>query len=114
MFVGPDSATIRALGDKVTAKRLAEKADVPGAAVGRRCRSTIREEAAAQAERLGYPVVLKAAAGGGGRGIRVVSGPSTTWPRRSPRHAARPSSRSATRRSSSSASSRRPAMSRCR
>ncbi len=71
VFVGPDSATIRALGDKVTAKRLAEKADVPvvpwggGAVDG-------PEQAAAQAARLGYPVVLKAAAGGGGRGIRVV------------------------------------------
>ncbi len=71
VFVGPDSATIRTLGDKITAKRLAEKADVPvvpwgGGPVDE------PEEAALQAERLGYPVVLKASAGGGGRGIRVV------------------------------------------
>ena len=79
LFVGPDSATIRTLGDKVTAKRLAEKAQVP----------VIRwgggpvddpQEASEQAERLGYPVVLKAAAGGGGRGIRVVRSPEELAP----------------------------------
>ena len=74
VFVGPDSATIRALGDKVTAKRLAEKADVPVVPWGG---GTVDgpEQAAAQAAGLGYPVVLKAAAGGGGRGIRVVRSP---------------------------------------
>ncbi len=71
LFVGPDSATIRALGDKVTAKRLAEKADVPVLPWGGGPVDD-PEEAAEQAERLGYPVVLKASAGGGGRGIRVV------------------------------------------
>jgi len=74
-FVGPDSTTIRMLGDKVSAKRLAEKADVPvvpwsGAPVDDVAQAV--EEAA----RLGYPVVLKAAAGGGGRGIRVVREPA--------------------------------------
>ncbi|MGZ4613080.1 MAG: acetyl/propionyl/methylcrotonyl-CoA carboxylase subunit alpha, partial [Kineosporiaceae bacterium] len=74
VFVGPDSATIRSLGDKVTAKRLAEAADVPvvpwgGAPVDD------PDAAADQARRLGYPVVLKASAGGGGRGIRVVRSP---------------------------------------
>jgi acetyl/propionyl-CoA carboxylase alpha subunit/acetyl-CoA carboxylase carboxyltransferase component len=74
VFVGPDSATIRTLGDKVTAKRLAEKAQVP---VLRWGGGPVDDpgEAAAQAERLGYPVVLKASAGGGGRGIRVVRSP---------------------------------------
>jgi acetyl/propionyl-CoA carboxylase alpha subunit/acetyl-CoA carboxylase carboxyltransferase component len=73
-FVGPDSATIRTLGDKVTAKRLAEKADVPVLPWGG---GPVEDpaEAAEQAARLGYPVVLKAAAGGGGRGIRVVRSP---------------------------------------
>src|SRR5689334_11213446 len=74
VFVGPDSATIRALGDKVTAKRLAEKADVPVVPWGGGPIDD-PEEAAAQAARLGYPVVLKASAGGGGRGIRVVRTP---------------------------------------
>ncbi|HEX6467718.1 MAG TPA: carboxyl transferase domain-containing protein [Streptosporangiaceae bacterium] len=73
-FVGPSSGTIRLLGDKMAAKLLAEKADVPvvpwsgGPVVD-------AADAAAHAERLGYPVVLKAAAGGGGRGIRIVRDP---------------------------------------
>jgi acetyl/propionyl-CoA carboxylase alpha subunit/acetyl-CoA carboxylase carboxyltransferase component len=71
IFVGPDSATIRLLGDKVMAKRLAEKADVPvipwsGGPVGDVA------QALEDAEQLGYPVLLKASAGGGGRGIRLV------------------------------------------
>ncbi|MGZ6797328.1 MAG: ATP-binding protein [Nocardioidaceae bacterium] len=78
-FVGPDSATIRALGDKVTAKRLADKADVPVVPWGG---GPVEDpdEAARQAERLGYPVVLKASAGGGGRGIRVVRTPADLAP----------------------------------
>ncbi len=74
VFVGPDSATIRMLGDKVTAKRLAEKAGVPVVPWGGGPVDDA-SEAAAQAELLGYPVVLKASAGGGGRGIRVVRSP---------------------------------------
>ncbi|MFZ2013304.1 MAG: carboxyl transferase domain-containing protein [Nocardioides sp.] len=73
-FVGPDSTTIRALGDKITAKRLAERANVPVLPWGGGSVDSI-EEALAQAELLGYPVVLKATAGGGGRGIRVVRSP---------------------------------------
>src|SRR5207344_403325 len=70
-FVGPDSATIRLLGDKVTAKRMAEKADVP---VVRWSGGTVDDvtQASEEAQHLGYPVMVKAAAGGGGRGIRVV------------------------------------------
>ena len=71
LFVGPDSATIRALGDKVTAKRLAEKVDVPVVPWGGGPAYS-PAQAVEQAAQLGYPVVLKAAAGGGGRGIRVV------------------------------------------
>ena len=73
LFVGPDSATIRALGDKVRAKQLAEKADVP---VGLE-RRTVDDVAQAgeDAERLGYPVMLKATAGGGDRGVRVIRQP---------------------------------------
>ncbi|MCK2215893.1 ATP-grasp domain-containing protein [Actinomadura sp. ATCC 31491] len=73
-FVGPSSATIRLLGDKIAAKMLAEKADVPvvpwseGPVID-------TADALQHAERLGYPVVIKAAAGGGGRGIRVVREP---------------------------------------
>ena len=71
VFVGPDSATIRRLGDKVAAKRLAERANVPvvpwsGGPVDDVAEATVR------VARLGYPVLVKAAAGGGGRGIRTV------------------------------------------
>ena len=74
VFVGPDSATIRLLGDKVEAKRLAERAEVPvvpwsGGPVD-------EASVAAHAGQIGYPVVLKASAGGGGRGIRLVSDPA--------------------------------------
>ncbi len=79
VFVGPDSGTIRMLGDKITSKRLAEKADVPVVPWGGGPVDDV-EEALAQAERLGYPVLLKAAAGGGGRGIRLVRSPDELAP----------------------------------
>ena len=61
---------MRALGDKIAAKRLAEKA---GVRVSPWSRESVDEAgAAACAERIGYPVLLKATAGGGGRGIRRV------------------------------------------
>ena len=70
-FIGPPSDVIRLLGDKVRAKQLAERAGVPvvpwsGGAVDD------AQSAQIAARRLGYPVLVKAAAGGGGRGIRVV------------------------------------------
>ena len=74
VFVGPTSETIRMLGDKVTAKRLAEGADVPVVPWGGGPVDD-PEQAAEQAAELGYPVVLKASAGGGGRGIRIVRSP---------------------------------------
>jgi len=72
VFVGPDSATIRLLGDKVAAKRVAEKAEVPVVPWSGGPVNDVAEATAA-AERLGYPLVVKAAAGGGGRGIRMVA-----------------------------------------
>ena len=75
VFVGPDSATIRMLGDKVAAKRLAEKVGVPVVPWSGGVVHTV-EEASAHAARLGYPVMIKAAAGGGGRGIRLVRDPA--------------------------------------
>ena len=75
VFVGPDSATIRMLGDKVAAKRLAEKVGVPVVPWGGDVVQTAAE-ASAHAVRLGYPVMIKAAAGGGGRGIRLVREPT--------------------------------------
>ena len=71
VFVGPTGATIRAMGDKATARAAAEKAGVPvvKGSNGRVADLAIAREVAAG---IGYPVMLKASAGGGGRGIRVV------------------------------------------
>ncbi len=73
-FLGPDPAAMRRLGDKISAKLLAARLGVPvapwsGGAVAD------ADEALAQALRIGFPVVVKASAGGGGRGIRIVEGP---------------------------------------
>jgi pyruvate carboxylase len=70
-FVGPRTAILEQLGDKVVARKIAEKANVPILAGSS---ATIRsnDEAHAVAERLGYPVIVKAAMGGGGRGMRVA------------------------------------------
>ncbi|UGX89209.1 acetyl-CoA carboxylase biotin carboxylase subunit [Phyllobacterium meliloti] len=70
-FVGPDGASIRLLGDKVAARNQAEKAGVP-TVPGSGGRIADVEEAAAIASAIGFPVMIKAAAGGGGRGIRVA------------------------------------------
>ncbi|MBV8346316.1 MAG: ATP-grasp domain-containing protein, partial [Mycolicibacterium sp.] len=70
-FVGPDSATIRRLGDKVAAKRVAEQADVPVVPWSGEPVDDVAEGIKVAAQ-LGYPVVVKAASGGGGRGIRMV------------------------------------------
>ncbi|OBI37633.1 carboxyl transferase domain-containing protein [Mycobacterium sp. E2238] len=71
VFVGPGSATIRRLGDKVAAKRLAEQVDVPVVCWSGGPVDDVAD-AGALAARLGYPLLVKAAAGGGGRGIRTV------------------------------------------
>ena len=72
-FLGPPAGAMRALGDKITAKRLAESCDVP---VSPWSGGPVDEAAARDcAARIGYPVLLKAAAGGGGRGIRRLYGP---------------------------------------
>ncbi len=70
-FVGPPPEVISSLGDKAHARRLAEGAGVPvvaGFDGSNANDETIRREA----ERIGFPMVLKAAAGAGGRGLRVV------------------------------------------
>jgi acetyl/propionyl-CoA carboxylase alpha subunit/acetyl-CoA carboxylase carboxyltransferase component len=70
-FIGPRAEAMRALGDKIGAKLLAEEAGVPMAPWSRGPLRTV-EEALEQARRIGYPLMLKATAGGGGRGIRAV------------------------------------------
>lgn len=72
IFVGPDPEVMEQLGDKVAAKKVAISAGVPIIEDSRE-RLTTNELALSEANRIGYPVILKAAAGGGGRGMRVVN-----------------------------------------
>ncbi len=70
-FVGPDASILNALGDKTSARTLAEAAGVP-VLPGTKDAVSNLDEVRKAAERVGYPVILKAAFGGGGRGMRVV------------------------------------------
>jgi len=71
IFVGPPAAAIRAMGDKATAKRLMRDADVP-VVPGHEGADQTPENLAREAAAIGFPVLVKAAAGGGGRGMRRV------------------------------------------
>ena len=71
VFVGPTAATIRAMGDKTEARRRMEAAGVP-VVPGTIAPLASAREARQAAIALGFPVVLKASAGGGGKGMRVV------------------------------------------
>jgi acetyl/propionyl-CoA carboxylase alpha subunit/acetyl-CoA carboxylase carboxyltransferase component len=71
-FVGPSPEAMRRLGDKIGAKLLAEEVGVPVAAWSDGPVDDL-DAAVGHARRIGYPLMLKAAAGGGGRGIRVVT-----------------------------------------
>ncbi len=70
-FVGPPSEVMRRLGDKITSKRLAEEAGIPTVPWSGGPVPTLKEAEAA-ARQLGWPLLIKATAGGGGRGIRIV------------------------------------------
>ena len=71
-FVGPSADAMRRLGDKIGSKLLAEEVGVPVAAWSRGGVDTLEAAKAAAAD-IGYPLMLKATAGGGGRGIRKVA-----------------------------------------
>jgi 3-methylcrotonyl-CoA carboxylase alpha subunit len=71
IFIGPPASAIRAMGSKSAAKALMEKAGVP-VVPGYHGEAQDLETFAREAKRLGFPVLLKAAAGGGGKGMRVV------------------------------------------
>ncbi len=71
VFIGPPARTIELMGDKATARRMAAEAGVP-ITPGSPGTMPNAESAYEAAARLGYPVLLKATAGGGGRGMRVV------------------------------------------
>ena len=73
VFIGPTGEVMRRLGDKITSKRMAEEADVPVAPWSGGPVTGV-DEARHYAERLGYPLMIKATAGRGGRGIRRVAG----------------------------------------
>ena len=71
IFIGPRPDVMRALGDKVIAKTVAKKAHIPIIESNEGALNTL-EDALSEAVRIGYPLILKAASGGGGRGMRVV------------------------------------------
>jgi len=76
IFIGPSASAIYKMGNKTIAKQIAQKHGVP---LLQGSTGNVRDsrEAATIAEKIGYPVILKAAAGGGGRGMRIVEKAST-------------------------------------
>src|ERR1700760_814998 len=69
-FIGPNPEHIRVMGDKISAKQTVKDAGIPVVPDSDGAR-TSEEEATAAAEVIGFPVLIKAAAGGGGRGMKV-------------------------------------------
>ncbi|HMM77885.1 MAG TPA: acetyl-CoA carboxylase biotin carboxylase subunit [Gammaproteobacteria bacterium] len=72
VFIGPRAQTMRQLGDKLSARELARNSGVPMAEGSRALRGF--EDVEAEVHKIGFPVILKASAGGGGRGMRIVGG----------------------------------------
>ncbi|MBF4989523.1 acetyl-CoA carboxylase biotin carboxylase subunit [Methylophilus sp. QUAN] len=72
VFIGPRAETIRLMGDKVSAKDAMKKAGVPCVPGSDGALNDDPAEIIKTAKRIGYPVIIKAAGGGGGRGMRVV------------------------------------------
>ena len=71
VFIGPPASAIRAMGSKAEAKRLMEASGVP-LVPGYHGAAQDRETLRAEAGKIGYPVLIKASAGGGGKGMRIV------------------------------------------
>jgi acetyl-CoA carboxylase biotin carboxylase subunit len=78
-FIGPTAAAIAAMGSKIESRRLITEAGVPVVPGGTEILASL-EVAAAFAREIGYPVMLKASAGGGGKGMRMVRKPSELAP----------------------------------
>ncbi len=74
IFIGPTPESMEAVGGKIAARALAERLGIP-VVPGETAALESLEQAAAVAARVGYPVAIKASAGGGGRGLKVVSSP---------------------------------------
>ncbi|PCJ19456.1 MAG: acetyl-CoA carboxylase biotin carboxylase subunit [SAR86 cluster bacterium] len=72
VFIGPTSETIRLMGDKVSAISVMRKAGVPTVPGSNGPINDDKERTLSLAREIGYPVIIKASAGGGGRGMRVV------------------------------------------
>ncbi len=72
VFIGPKAETIRLMGDKVSAKAAMKKAGIPCVPGSEGALGEAPEEIVKTARAIGYPVIIKAAGGGGGRGMRVV------------------------------------------
>lgn len=75
IFVGPSPDAIRKMGDKIAAKEIIEKTGVP-TVPGYKGDDQSLETLSREAERIGYPVIVKATAGGGGRGMKVITSQS--------------------------------------
>jgi acetyl-CoA carboxylase biotin carboxylase subunit len=73
-FIGPPAAVIQSLGDKTEARRIMQNGNVP-VIPGMIAPAENFQELSRKANEIGYPVIVKAAAGGGGKGMRVVVGP---------------------------------------
>ena len=73
-FIGPKAETMRALGDKASARRVAVEAGVP-VILATEVLGSDMDAIRAEAEEIGYPLMLKASWGGGGRGMRPIHGP---------------------------------------
>ena len=70
-FIGPTPEQMHALGDKIRAREVAKKAGLPFLPGSNGAIETV-EQGLSEAERIGYPVILKASGGGGGRGMKIV------------------------------------------
>ena len=77
IFIGPRPDTIRLMGDKISAKEAMKKAGIPCVPGSDGPISDDPDEVLAMAKEIGYPVIIKAAGGGGGRGMRVVHSEGT-------------------------------------
>ena len=82
IFIGPTAETIEALGDKARARQIALEADapvIPGQEAPDPASPRHDDDLRAAAEAVGYPLMLKAVAGGGGKGMRVVRDPASLF-----------------------------------
>ena len=77
-FIGPDPEVIAIMGDKIKAKELVKSLNIP-VVPGYEGEISTENEAIKIVEEIGYPVIIKASAGGGGRGMRVVNSSDELW-----------------------------------